>query len=234
MTTQAIAAVVGSGSLAREFTDTSTDDTWNGNILTDAVAGTNLGLVMPGRMIDHVQVTYEAGACIWRIQSAQTLVVKRWGYAVKAAHADWAGAAIPAYTVAADDILVAYPIAAAPAGQTDCVAWVMTNRGHESFGANGIVDDTATELKTLVNTQTLGDYAFNAVLNGVTIQAEDGATVKEVQVIDQTGGQVWVGYGGKRLPTAGASNAYWNFKADGLSVPILKGYTLKVVTVSGA
>ena len=183
-------------------------------------------------MIDHVQVTYEAGACIWRIQSAQTLVVKR--LRRQGSPCRWAGAAIPAYTVAADDILVAYPIAAAPAGQTDCVAWVMTNRGHESFGANGIDDDTATELKTLVNTQTLGDYAFNAVLNGVTIQAEDGATVKEVQVIDQTGGQVWVGYGGKRLPTAGASNAYWNFKADGLSVPILKGYTLKVITVSGA
>ncbi len=235
MTTQTVTAIVGSGSLSRKFSDTSTDDTWNGNVLTDSVAGTNLGLVMPGRTIDHVQVSYAAGACLWRIQSAQTLLVKRWGYAAQDGYGpQWSDGAIAPYTVAADDILVAYPVAmAANPQQSNVLAWVMTSRGHESFGASAVVDDTATELKTLVNAQTLGDYAFNATLTGVTVQAEDSATVNEVQVIDQTGGTVWVGFGGKRLPTVGGQGTLWNFKADGLSIPVLKGFSLKVDVTAG-
>lgn len=234
MTTQTINAIVGSGRQSREFTDTSTDDTWNANVLTDSVASTNLGLVMPGATIDHVQVTYQAGACLWRIQSAQTLVVKRWGYGVQADYGPlWADASIAPYVVAPDDILVAYPIAVdAGVQETAVLSWVMTSKGHEAFGAASIADDTATEIKTLVNAQTLGDYAFGSTLQGVTIQAEDGATVKEVQIIDQTGGTVWIGYGGKRAPTVGGLNPMWNFRADGLSIPIQKGWSLKVVTVS--
>jgi len=42
---------------------------------------------------------------------------------------------------------------------------------------------------------------------------------------------VWTGYGNSRLPTAGATSMYYNFMADGLGIPILKGYNVKVYTV---
>ena len=44
MTTQNISAVVGNG-CSPTFSDTATDGQWTGNILTDDVAETNLGLV---------------------------------------------------------------------------------------------------------------------------------------------------------------------------------------------
>jgi len=234
MTTQAITATVGSGRFSRTFSDTATNGQWTGNILTDDVASTNLGLVMPGQVIDHVQVSYAAGSCLWRIQSSQSLLVKRYGYASISGHSSWAESSIQPYTVAPDDILVVYPLGVdGDVGQSTALAWVSTSRGFEAFGATDVASGTATVLKTLVNDQTLGDYAFNANLLGITVQAEDGATVTSVEVIDQTGGTIWTGNGGPRMPTTGGNNAFWNFQAMGLNIPILKGYTVKV-TINAA
>ena len=108
------------------------------------------------------------------------------------------------------------------------LGWVRTTRGFEAFGAKDIQDGTATVIKTLVNNQTLGDYAFNASIQGITLQAEDGANITKVEIIDQTGGTIWSAVGGPRMPTAGGMNPFWNFEAMGLNIPILKGYTLKV------
>ena len=228
MTTQTITAVVGNGSFSRTFSDTATDGQWTGNILTDDVAETNLGLVMPGQTIDTVQLNYTAGACVWRIQSSQSLLVKRYGYATKDAYACWSSSKIPAYTVAPDDILVVYPLPEAAAGQGNVLAWVNTTRGFEAFGAQDVASGAATVMKTLVNDQTLGDYAFNASLRSITIQADDATAVDKVEVIDQVGGVIWTGYGNYRLPTAGGTSLEYNFMADGMNIPILKGYTIKV------
>ena len=64
------------------------------------------------------------------------------------------------------------------------------------------------------------------------IQCEDGAKLTSVTIIDQTGGTVMTAYGGVRMPTAGGVSNYYNinFKA---AVPIMKGYALKVTTVTG-
>jgi len=233
MTTQAIEAVVGSGTFSRTFSDTATDGQWTGNILTDTVAETNLGLVMPNQTIDHVQVNYTGGACLWRIQSSQSLLVKRYGYASLDTFSCWESSMIAPYTVAPDDILVVYPLPVdGTANEANALAWITTTRGFEAFGATNIADNTGTALKTLVNDQTLGDYAFNATLRSITVQVQDAGRLEKVEVIDQTGGVVWTGYGGQRLPTAGATSLYYNFKAEGLGIPILKGYNVKVYTVA--
>jgi len=229
MTTQGITATVGSGMMSREFTATATDGQWDGNILTDSVANTNLGLVMPNRMIDRVAVQYEGGACIWRIQSSQTLVVKRYGYANKDGYTCYESTVIAPYTVQPDDILTVYPLPVnIGAGTANILAWVQTSRGFEAFGKTGAATGTAETMKTLVNDQTLGDYAFNANLQTITVQCQDDALIDKVELIDQTGGVVWTAFGNARMPTAGGTNAYYNFKAEGLGISILKGYNLKI------
>lgn len=229
MTTQAIQAVVGSGSFSRAFSDTATDAQWTANILTDDVAQTNLGLVMPNQMIDTIQVNYTAGACLWRIQSSQSLLVKRYGYASLDGYSCWESSKIAPYRVAPDDILVVYPMPS-DAGPTlaNALSWITTSRGYEAFGVTAAVSGAAKELTSLVNGQSIGDYAFNAVLQAVTVQVEDGASVDKVELVDQVGGVIWTGYGGYRLPTAGGKSEFYNFKVDGLAIPILKGYTIKV------
>lgn len=233
MTTQDITAVVGSGMFSRTFSDTATDGQWTGNILTDDVAETNLGLVMPNQTIDHVQLEYTSGACLWRIQSSQSLLVKRYGYGTMDGYSCWESSMIQPYTVQPDDILVVYPLPQATAAtQGNVLAWVNTTRGYEAFGAEDVASGTATVLKTLVNDQTLGDYAFNAALRSITVQAEDEASIVKVEVIDQVGGVIWTGFGNQRLPTDGGTSLYYNFMADGMNIPILKGYTLKVSIVA--
>lgn len=229
MTTQAISAVVGSGMFSRTFSDTATDGQWTGNILTDDVAETNLGLVMPNQRIDHVQVNYAAGACVWRIQSSQSLLVKRYGYATADGYSCWETSMIEPYVVQPDDILVVYPLPQATAPATaNALAWINTTRGYEAFGAQDVATGAATEIKSLVNDQSLGDYAFNATLRGITIQVEDESALDKVELIDQVGGVIWTGYGNYRKPTAGATSLYYNFMADGMAIPILKGYSLKI------
>ena len=81
--TQQIKAIVGSGSMTREFSATATNGQWSGNILVDSVASTNLGLVMPNQTIDTIQCAYTKGGALFRIQSSQTLMQKRYGFAIK-------------------------------------------------------------------------------------------------------------------------------------------------------
>jgi len=234
MTTQSITAVVGSPSMSRTFSATATDGQWDGNLLVDTLASVNLGLVMPMAVIDHVQLQYTAGSCLWRIQSSQTLVVKRWGYGAKDGFIDWEMSKIPQYTVQPDDILTVYPLAVNGGANTStALAWLDTTRGHEAFGNASIIDATPSALTSLVNNQSLGDYAFNSTLTGITIQCEEGATLDSVSIVDQTGGTIWTGYGGVRLNTAGGTTPFYNFRATGLNIPIQKGFKILVQQTTG-
>jgi len=229
MTDQTVTASVGNGVFSRTFTDSATDGQWSNNILTDDVAQTNLGLVMPLRTINNVAVKYTAGSCIWRIQSSQSLLVKRYGYGVKEGNVCYESSMIPAYTVQPDDILTVYPLAVdTDPNESTVMGWIQTSRGFESFGAAGVLLTVPTEIKTLVNGQTIGDYAFNATLQGITLMAEDAGSISKVEIIDQVGGTIWTGYGSPRMPTAGGKNAQYNFKSMGMNIPILKGYAIKV------
>jgi len=87
-------------------------------------------------------------------------------------------------------------------------------------------------MKTVVNDQTLGDSMFNSTLASIHVQAEDNATVDQVEIIDNSGGTVLTLFGGVRGDSPGAMSLIYNLKADDLAVAIGKGFSLKITTTS--
>lgn len=221
--------------MTREFSANATDGQWSGNILVDSVASTNLGLVMPNQTIDTIQVAAGKAVCLYRIQSSQTLMQKRYGVGTEDEFSCWESSKIPAYKIAPDDIINVYPLGDTGSTDSNVVAWLMTTRGFESMAASGVANNTATELKTTTNDQTIGDYAFNASMTGVMVAVSDNRAIKAIEVIDQTGGVVWKAFGGYRTPNGdagGGVSTMYNFIARDLKIPILKGYSLKVTTAA--
>jgi len=100
------------------------------------------------------------------------------------------------------------------------------------FEAKAVPDATATAMTTVVNSQSLGDSMFNSVLSSIHVQAEDNATVDQIEIIDNSGGTVLTLYGGVRGDSNGAMSLIYNLKADGLAVPVGKGFSLKITTTS--
>jgi len=234
MTTQTVQATVSNGSMGKVFTKTATDGQWDGNTLTDSLSSQQLGILMPRVGINHVQLQYEGGLCAWRIQNAATLTFQRYGFGVKDGLSCYSSQAIAPYTINPNDILTAYPLPTDTTVQeSNVMAWVVTSKGVELFSAVNVADATATEMKTVVNTQSLGDSMFNSTLGSIHVQAEDGATVDAIEVIDNSGGTVLTLYGGVRGNSMGAMALDTNLKADGLAVAIGKGFSLKVTVTSG-
>lgn len=232
MTTQDVSAIVGNASMTRKFVKTgATDGVFESNNLTSSQSGVNLGLEMPGVTITSVQANYAGGGAVWRIIDATTNRVSRYGMASKSGYTCSASTSIPAYVVKSTDLLQIYPVAVnATPTHAEVLAWVVTNAGVEPFGVT-VADENATEMKSLITTQTLGDYAFGKQVQKVCIQAEDGALLNEVTVLDQTGGTVYTAYGTYRMPTAGGANAYTNGEYM-TALNIAKGWTIKVAVTS--
>nr|AIF19860.1 hypothetical protein [uncultured marine group II/III euryarchaeote KM3_87_G11] len=223
MTTQAITATVSGPTGGKEFSDTSTDDKWDANNLLDTIGSADLGQVMPGAPIDHVQVEYAGGACLWRIQDRNTLQVKRWGLGSFVGQGDYEGASIAPYVVQPADILTAYPTAVdATANQSNALAWIQTSKGPEGFGAQDIPDGTATALNSLVTGDNLGTF-YGTTLQGFSIQLEDGASLSKVQIIGPDGGTVATWFG----TTRDAAHYFSNLTVS-CNIPIEKGTTMKV------
>jgi len=233
MTTQVVSATVSNPSMGKVFSKTATDDAWDGNTLTDTLSGQQIGILMPNTTINQVQFQYAAGLCAWRIQNAATLTFQRFGFGVKDGLACVASSKMAPYTINPNDILTAYPLPVdADATHTNALAWIRTSKGVELFEAKNVVDATATEMKTVVNEQTLGDSMFNSTLASIHVQAEDGATVDQVEIIDNSGGTVLTIYGGVRGDSLGAMSLDINLRADNLAVPIGKGFSLKITTTT--
>ena len=233
MTTQDIQATVSNPRMGKVFSKSATDGQWSSNNLTDTLSQTNLGILMPGSSINRVQVQYTAGSVAWRIQDSVTLAYSRFGFGTKDGFACYESSAIQPYTVKPTDILSVYPLAVdATATESTALAWVVTSKGVELFEATDIVTGTATEMKSVVNDMTLGDSMFNSTLASIHVQAEDNATVDQVEIIDNSGGTVLTLYGGVRGDSNGAMSLVYNLKADGLAVPVGKGFSLKITTTS--
>ena len=220
--------------MSKIFTDSSTDDVWSGNVLTDSIAGQSIGILIPNATLTFAQAEYEAGLCAWRLQNAQSLRVTARGWAVKAGQNCMGEAGIPPVRVAPNDILTVYPLPVeATAAKSNVLAWVTTTKGTELFKGKAVADNTATALVTAVNGQGLGDAVFNSTLQSLSVQCEDGCTLDSIQIIDEMGGVVFTAQGNVRGATtpAGKSNEY-NLDLPRLAINIGKGWSFKVITVS--
>ena len=233
MTTQDVTATVGNPRMGKIFSKSATDGQWDGNTLTDTLSTQQIGILMPGTSINRVQLQYAGGLCAYRIQNSATLTYARWGFGVKDGFACYESSAIQPYTINPNDILTVYPLAVdADPLQSNVMAWVQTSKGVELFSAVDAPNGAATAMTTVVNAQSLGDSMFNSTLSSIHVQAEDGATVDQVEIIDNSGGTVMTLYGSVRGGSAGAMSLNYNLKADGLAVPIGKGFSLKVTTTT--
>ena len=133
----------------------------------------------------------------------------------------------PAYSILACDILTTFPLAVdATANQSAILGWLQTSKGPLAFGGNDIVDSTATEITSLVTNQSLGEF-FGSTLKGVTIQAEDGASLTAVSIIGADGGTIitWLG------TVRDAGHYYANLHVD-CNILLEKGTVIKVTTVT--
>ena len=231
MTTQNVSATVGTMRMSKIFAGTITDGVWTN--LQDTISSTNLGILIPSAPLNFVQAEYAGGLAAYRIQNAQTLQVSRRGWAAKEDYSCFESSRIQTYPVGPDDMIQMYSLPVdATANQTNALAWIHTTKGTELYKAQDVVDNTGTALKTALQDQTLGDAAFNSTLTGFSICLEDGASLDKVELIDSSGGVVFTFQGNYRMPSQGGTSAYYNFSADKLQLPITKGFTMKIYTVS--
>ena len=234
MTNQATSSTISNAMMGKIFSKAeNVDDQWDGNTQLDSISGQQLGILMPNVTINKVECSYTAGLAAWRIQNSANLTFRRWGFGVKTGLACYESSMIAPYTINPNDIMTIYSLPVDDtAGETNVLAWVETTKGVELFEAKGVADGTATAMKTVVNEQTLGDSQFNSTLRSIHVQAEDGATVNSVDILDNSGGVVITIFGSVRGDTLGAVSLEYNLKADGLAVPIGKGFSLRVNTTS--
>ena len=233
MSTQSVTAIVGNNSLSKVFSDTATDSQWDGNILLDTLGSNPLGILMPRTMINYVAVTYSAGACAWRIIDSVTLQVKRQGWASLNGYSDADQNLIQPYMIQPTDTLQVYPVPIdATIGESNALVWVTANGKTELYSAEGIANETPTAVTTVVNNQGIGDSIFGQVISNISAQVEDGGTLSQITITDNTGGVIYTNYGTRRGVTAGSRSNYFNIELEGLSIPVSKGFILKVETVS--
>ena len=234
MTTQNVQAIIGNNRLSKEFTKSdSTDGQWDGNTLTDSLSNQQIGILMPNTSINRCSVQYTGGLSAWRIQNSNTLTFQRWGFGVKDGFACWGSQGIAPYTVNPNDIFTVYPLAVnGGVNTTDSLAWIQTSKGVELFSASSI-DGTATAMTSVVNSLSLGDAFFNSTLTSIMVQCEDGATLDSVEIIDNQGGTIFTAYGSVRGDSGGAMSLQYNLHATGLSIPIGKGFSIRVNTTTG-
>jgi len=201
--------------------------------MLDTLSSTNLGILIPRATINHVCVQYAGGNCAWRIQDAQTLQVRRRGWAAPAGYTESTACVIQPYVVQPNDVLVCYPQAVdATANQSNVLAWVTTSKGTELYAGNDIVDSTASEILTAVNSQGIGDSAFGTTLQSLSVAVEDGGSLTQIKLFDSAGGLVYAQYGTVRGITAGSTSAYFNLNIPTLNIPIGKGWIFKVITIT--
>ena len=181
--------------------------------------------------MNNIQASYTAGLAAYRIQNAQTLRVSSRGWGALATYDCYKSAAIAPHRINPDEMIQVYSQPVAQTDETNVLAWVHTTKGTELYEVLGVADNTATELKTALQDQSLGDAAFNSTLTGFSICLNDGANLQKVEFIDSAGGVVLTIKGDFRIPNdgdGGGTSAYYNLAARGLTLPVTKGYKMKV------
>ena len=231
MTTQTAAVALSNNQMSKLFVGTATDGVWTN--LQDSLSQTNLGILIPNAMINRAIGTYTGGVGAYRIINAQTLAVSRRGWLAEDGYSCYSSGAIAPHRVMPNEIVQAYtqPVDAT-AAKVNAIAWIHTTKGTELYQALAVEDANFTEMKTAIQSQSIGDAAFNSNMTGISIQLEDGGKLISLSLYDSAGGLIWNLPANYRMPSVGATSAYYNFKAEGLSIPIGKGFTFKITTKS--
>ncbi|MDP6584046.1 MAG: hypothetical protein QF535_05275 [Anaerolineales bacterium] len=226
---QTVTAYVNTATNGKIFSVSADESSWE-NPMVDSLGSNDLGQVMAGSTITNVSVVYTSGSAIARIQDRNTLQVKRTFTASKAGTTDFSQTKCAPYRVQPNDILVCYAQAAdATANQSSCLAWLTVGNQKIAFGGTDIVDATATEILSLVNSNSLGTY-YNQNLRGIEVMLEDGAALSLVTIINPDGGTAI------SIPatTRDAGHYYFNLQATGLNIPIQKGTQIKIACVTSS
>jgi len=233
LTTQTVVANVGNASMMKSYTDSATDGTFSTNIMLDSISSQPLGILQPGTTIDRINVLYTAGLCAWRLQRSDSLRIIRHGWASKTPYNQPNEGFMAAMTVNPKDTLQVHPMAVnSTAGDTACLAWITANGKSELFTVTTSADNTAAELLQTETGQSVGDTFFGATISHIEVQCEDGASLVSLEVIDNTGGVIYTQRGGIRGAYVGAMNLYTNIDCNMLSIPVGKGFSVKVKTVT--
>lgn len=106
MSTQATTGVAFSGNQGRSYVKAdATDDEFSRLVTT--TGGAQIGFGQTNLLVTHIQITYAAGLCAWRIRNSVSQVTKRvgFGYLVGASGPPPYSGDIPPITIQQDDIL---------------------------------------------------------------------------------------------------------------------------------
>jgi hypothetical protein len=228
MSTQGTQVTVGNARMSKIFTLSATDGQWDGNVLTDSISSQSIGILIPNTPINYAAAEYESGAMAWRLQNAQTLLVKARGFANASGLDCFESQQIKPVTVGQNDILTVYPVPTATVGKTNTLAWIQTSKSTELFIAKEVSDLQTNALTSAVNSLSLGDLFFGSTLQRVWVQVQDGASLNFVDIVDEMGGVVMTLQGGKRGATLGSKSNQYNLYAVNLGVRIGKGWSIRV------
>jgi hypothetical protein len=228
MTTQETQVTVGNARMSKIFTLTATDNQFDGNVLTDSISSQSIGILIPNTPISYAAAEYESGAMAWRLQNAQTLLVKSRGFANASGLDCFASQQIAPVTVGQNDILTVYPVAVAGAGTSNTLAWIQTSKSTELFTGMAAPDNVSKAMTSAINSQSLGDLFFGSTLQRIWVSCQDGASLNFVEIVDEMGGVVMTIQGGKRGATLGSKSNQYNLYAVNLGIPIGKGWSMRV------
>jgi len=211
--------------MSRSFSVTATDGQYNNAISS---ASQQLGLELPNQTITFIQVAVAAGSTgTWKILDSRTLQTRRQGLTYITQFGCMMEAQIMPYVIQPQDVLQVYTNSTAADNKNNAIGLITTTGGQEPFGFLAADDGSATAVTNLLTSQTVGDWAFGTSITAIEFQVDQGHTVQEVTVVDQTGGQVMLLYGSTRLPTDGGKSILYNIKSR-TALPIQKGWTLKL------
>jgi hypothetical protein len=223
MTTQAfVASVAGSGNNGgRAFSGTATDGAFTA--INTTTGSAELGFAMKGKLVNNIQANYAAGGCAWAIKNRVTQTIDRCGFGSLMAASGVQGYAIQPIQIQQDHILQSYTLAAG----TTYLMWLkMHGRPAELFSGT-IANGAEGEMTTVTDSSSLGSFADQKV-EWFKVQGPDGKIVNAATLYDANGGELFVRMGGEREVLGGTESGAVNMCVSGLSIPIMRGMTIKV------
>lgn len=231
MTTQAVTAVIGNGRESYNFTATATDGTFTG--LTSENGAAALGVLIPNVTVNFVMSQYTEGCGVWRIRDTISNQIIAQNFMTASGYS-WmpqsrliapvqikANYALEVYTQPKDST----------SNESNGLAIVYTNRGSELFQGLNIADSTDTSITTAIQGQSLGAAMFGATITRVEVQAQDGASLSRVTILNDNGGTQYLAYGGQRGVVAGQQNLALNYMDAGMNIVVGKAFALQLRTI---